>query len=84
VMLFEMLAGRMPFNDPDPIVMMRMHAKKPPPRLDELTNHAPWCTPQIVALVEGALSKDPAHRFATAHLMIAALDDAFASLDHVA
>ena len=81
VILFEMLAGCMPFNDPDPMVMMRLHAKLPPPRLDELTHGAPWCTPQLVALVEGALMKEPDHRFASAQVMIAALDDAFASLD---
>jgi serine/threonine protein kinase len=84
VILFEMLAGRMPFNDPDPIVMMRLHAKTPAPRLDELMHGAAWCTPQIVALVDGALAKNPDHRFTSAQQMIAALDDAFASIDHVA
>lgn len=84
VMLFEMLAGAMPFNDPDPQVMMRLHAKIAPPRLDEVTRGAPWCTPQIVGLVEGALIKNPAERFASADVMIAALDDAFSSIDHIA
>ncbi len=83
VMLFEMLAGRLPFVDKDPQVVMRMHAKQPAPRLDEVVPGAPWATAAVVALVDGALSKDPAHRFPTGAAMIAALDHAFASLDHL-
>jgi serine/threonine-protein kinase len=83
VVLFEMLAGRMPFVDPDPLVLMRLHARQPPPRLDEISHGAAWCTPQVIALVEGALIKDPDQRFPSADVMIAALDDAFQSLDHL-
>ena len=83
VMLFEMLAGYPPFRDPDPQVMMRLHAKVPPPRLDEAAYRAPWCTPEIVALVEGALVKDPAGRFGSVPQIIAALDAAFRSIDHL-
>jgi serine/threonine-protein kinase len=83
VILYEMLAGCLPFNDPDPMVMMRMQAKMAPPRLDKLTHGAPWCTPQVMALVEGALSKEPDNRFPSAQVMTAALDDAFQSLDQV-
>ncbi len=84
VILFEMLTGRLPFRDPDPQVMMRLHAKQPPPRLDELAGGERWCTPQVVALVEGALIKDPNDRFPNAQVMMMALDDAFRSIDHVA
>jgi serine/threonine protein kinase len=84
IMLFEMLTGRVPFENPDPLTQMRMHCKAPIPRLDQVTRNAPWCTPQLVAVVEGGLAKDPNHRFRDAQTMIAALDDAFASLDHVA
>ena len=84
VILFEMLVGRMPFVDPDPMVLMRLHAKQPPPRLDDATGGAPWCTPQMIALVEGALIKDPEQRFPSAAVMVAALDDAFQSIDHIA
>jgi serine/threonine protein kinase len=84
IMLFEMLTGRVPFENADPLTQMRMHCKAPIPRLDQVTKHAPWSTPQLVAVVEGGLAKDPNHRFRDAQTMIAALDDAFASLDHVA
>jgi serine/threonine protein kinase len=83
IMLYEMLTGNPPFRDPDPVVMMRLQAKVAPTGLRELTHDAPWCTPQLVALVEGALVKEPEHRFASAELMTAVLDDAFASLDHL-
>jgi len=81
VILFEMLAGRLPFLDRDPMVVMRMHAKDPPPRLDEIAPGARWVTPQLIALVEGALVKDPNNRFPSAPVMMMALEDAFASLN---
>ena len=83
VILFEMLTGRLPFRDPDPQVLLRHHARTPPPRLDQVASGAPWCTPQLIAVVDAALVKDPAHRFPNAPTMIAALDDAFYSLDRV-
>ena len=58
--LFEMLTGRVPFDHPDPMMQMRMQVKAPPPRLDMLAKNQPWCTPQLVTLVDGGLTKDPA------------------------
>ncbi|HEY1555465.1 MAG TPA: serine/threonine-protein kinase [Kofleriaceae bacterium] len=81
--LFEMLTGRVPFDHPDPMMQMRMQVKAPPPRLDMLARGAAWCTPQLSALLDAALSKDPNDRFANAQTMMGALDDAFASIDHV-
>jgi serine/threonine protein kinase len=80
IMLYEMLAKRLPFRDPDPVVVMQQQVKMALPPLRKVTNDAPWCTPEVVALVEGALVKDPAHRFASAAAMIEALDIAFGSL----
>ncbi len=81
--LFEMLTGRTPFDHPDPMMQMRMQVKAPPPRLDMLAKGAAWCTPQLNALVDAALTKDPNQRFPTAQVMIQALDDAFVSLDNI-
>jgi serine/threonine-protein kinase len=83
VLLFEMLTGRLPFHDPDPIRLMTLHVKARRPRIDEVTNNAVWATPEVCALVEGALVKEPAHRFASAQGMMAALDAAFYSIDHL-
>jgi serine/threonine-protein kinase len=80
IMLYEMLAGRVPFRDPDPVVVMRQQVKLEVPSLRKVTSDAAWCTPELVALVDGALSKDPAHRFPAARAMIGALDMAFEAL----
>jgi eukaryotic-like serine/threonine-protein kinase len=83
VMLFEMLTGRLPYHDPDPLRLMAMHAKSKVPKLDAVTQGAVWATPEVCALIAGALIKDPAHRFASAAAMIEALDTAFYSIDHL-
>lgn len=82
VILFQLLSGSLPFEARDPAAVMRMHVKQPAPRLDERIS-ASWVTPELIALVDGALIKEPEHRFAGADVMMAALDDAFASLDRV-
>lgn len=82
VLLFEMLTGRLPFHDPDPLKLMGLHAKAPTPRIDQVTDAA-WATPEVCALVAGALIKEPAHRFPSADVMIAMLDAAFYSIDHL-
>jgi eukaryotic-like serine/threonine-protein kinase len=83
VILYETLAGRPPFDSEDPVTLLKMHVKSPPPPLWKVTNAAPWCTPPLAALVDGALAKDPAHRFPSAEAMIAALDHAFYSIDYI-
>jgi len=83
VILFEMLTGRLPFQHDDPLRLMAMHVKNRLPKLDDVTQHAAWVTPEMCALVDGALIKDPAHRFPSAEVMIQALDDAFYSIDHI-
>ena len=81
--LFEMLTGRVPFDHADPMMQMRMQVKSPAPRLDMFAKQEPWCTPQLVALIDGALVKNPDERFPSATVMMSALDDAFLSIDHV-
>ena len=83
VILFEMLTGQLPFHDPDPLKLMMMQARARSPRLDEVAGHTAWATAEVCALVEGAMVKDPAHRFPSAEVMMAALDDAFYSINHV-
>ncbi|HEY5951649.1 MAG TPA: serine/threonine-protein kinase [Kofleriaceae bacterium] len=79
-MLFEMLAGRPPFDDDDPSVLLRKQAFEPPPTLAQV---APALTfnPELEALVACALAKQPGDRFACAADMSTAVDAALRSLE---
>jgi len=83
VMLFEMLTGSPPFDSRDPAALLRAHVGTPAPTLQSRAPGAPWATPQLEAVVAGALVKKPSDRFASAAVMRAALDDAFLSLQQV-
>jgi serine/threonine-protein kinase len=83
VILFEMLTERPPFPDRDPELVRELHIRVPPPKLDEICRGAAWCTPQVLALVETALAKDREARYQTALAMRDAVDEAFASLQHL-
>jgi serine/threonine-protein kinase len=72
VVLFEMLAGRRPFVGEIPEVI-RQHLTEPVPPLD--VGGAPRvATPELAALLERAMAKEPVDRFQTAEAMRAALD----------
>ena len=83
VMLYELLAGRPPFQAPTYIALVTQHLQQPPPPLQQARPDLP--TPLVVA-VHKALEKEPRHRFASAAEMAAALpsDAAVANLDRVA
>ncbi|MBD8527349.1 bifunctional serine/threonine-protein kinase/formylglycine-generating enzyme family protein [Pseudomarimonas arenosa] len=67
VLTFEMLTGRLPYQNADPLGLALMHATDPVPRLPAERKH--W---QI--LVDRAMAKLPGERFADAQEMMAALD----------
>lgn len=83
VMLYEMLAGRKPFWDNDPQLVKDLQVKGIVPPLDEVCRGADWLTPPVLQLVETALMKDREQRFFDAAQMVLALDNAFASLEHL-
>lgn len=58
VILFEMLAGRPPFDGPSSVLAIR-HATAPPPRLDEFRSDLPE---PLVELVDRTLAKPPSNR----------------------
>jgi serine/threonine-protein kinase len=76
-MLFEMLAGRPPFQGRTPGEILRQHLEAPPPSLRQLR---PGLAPQTAALVARLLAKDPAARFPHAQAVVAALNVAIATL----
>lgn len=68
--LFEMLTGQMPYQADTPIAVMLKHINEPVPRvLDANPDLPPGCE----TVIERALAKDPAGRFATAGEMAEAL-----------
>jgi serine/threonine-protein kinase len=70
VILFEMLAGRRPFEGPTYAVLVAKLLTEPPPPLDELR---PGLPAGLVRAVHRALEKEPADRFASAEQFAAAL-----------
>ena len=83
VTVFEMLTGRPPFRSPDPMALMRMQASAPVPTLASVDPGGAYRTPAVEHLVARALAKRPELRFVDAAEMIAALDAAFVTLDHL-
>ena len=73
VMLYEMLTGVVPFDDPAPATLALQHITAPPPPPREVN-------PAVGAATEGvllrALSKLPDERYASGAALLDALDDA--------
>jgi eukaryotic-like serine/threonine-protein kinase len=72
IMLYEMLTGRVPFVEPNPLAAMneRLLHDPPPPR--ELN---PGISPQLEEILYRALERDPRHRYSTAQEMMRDLEN---------
>jgi serine/threonine protein kinase len=70
VLLFELLSGRPPFEGPGVRALLLQHQHDPPPSLLEL---APDAGVELDRIVQRALAKDPADRFASAQAFAEAL-----------
>ena len=70
IVLFEMLTGKKPLTDDDPLVTVRKQIDQPPPRLADV---APGDYGQLEQIVARALEKKPAERFRSAAAMSEAL-----------
>ncbi len=85
VVLYEALAGRLPFEAESPFAIAHAHAYDPPPPLDRAAADVPT---SIVAAVEAAMRKEPRERppalELAAALRTASLDDATVVLSGVA
>jgi serine/threonine-protein kinase len=80
IVLYEMLAGRAPFEDKDPLAMLGAHVSRPPPRFADV---APGVEipPGLEDIVQHGLRKAAAERIRTAADYLALLD-AFAAPAH--
>ncbi len=77
VVLFEMLAGRPPFDGDSAVAIALKHVSQPPPRLRELR---PEIHERLEAVVSKSLAKESEDRFTDADSFLAALDHAEAAL----
>jgi eukaryotic-like serine/threonine-protein kinase len=70
IMLYELLAGKLPFEARDSTTLGRLHQTAEAPSLSEAN---PSVSMQLEGIVRRALSKDPAQRYRNADQMAAAL-----------
>jgi serine/threonine-protein kinase len=77
VILYEMLAGRVPFDGDSAVSIALKHLGEPPPRLGTVR---PGIQPALEAVVMKALAKQPAQRYASADEFVAALEGAKAAI----
>jgi serine/threonine protein kinase len=76
VMLFEMLTGVVPFDDPSPLVVALQHLNRAPPRPRTLN---PNLSPTTEGILHKALAKDPEERFQSAGELMSHLERALTS-----
>lgn len=73
VIIYEMLAGRLPFQGNNQATLLYQHLHDPPPSLQQWRPDAP---PQIDQIIQKAMAKEPAERYATAGELSRDLEDA--------
>ena len=73
VMLYEMLAGRLPFEGDSAVAVALKHLSEQPPPISQFR---PDVHPALEAVVMAALAKDPAQRWQSAEDLAAALEAA--------
>jgi len=76
-MAFELVAGRLPFDERSPHKVIAAHMTESPPPLDTVRPDAP---PEIVRLVARCLAKDPSDRPHSADELLSILDSGIAPL----
>ena len=78
VMLYEMLAGRLPFEGDSAVSVALKHLSEPPPPISQFR---PDVSPALESVVMAALAKDPAHRWQSADDFAEALQAAGIQLE---
>jgi predicted Ser/Thr protein kinase len=78
VVLYELLAGDVPFPGDNFVTIAMKHVNEPPPSLLEVRNDVPL---QVAAAVDRALEKDPRERFPTMDAFATELEACLATVD---
>jgi serine/threonine protein kinase len=76
--LYELLAGEVPFPGESFVAVAMKHVHEPPPNLLEARKDVP---PRVAAAVDRALEKDPEQRFATMDEFAAELEACLSEVD---
>ena len=76
IMLFEMLTGKQPYQGKTPYKVLSAHVHEPIPKIRELRPDLPEA---LQPVIDKALAKEPADRFASAHELASALKAAMRS-----
>ncbi len=76
VILFEILTGAVPFNDPSPASIALQHISQTPPSPRSIN---PLLSPAVEAVLLKALEKDPKNRYQSGAKLMSALSDAIKS-----
>jgi serine/threonine-protein kinase len=71
IVLFEMLTGRMPFNDESPLGLMLEVVKAEIPDVRQINAEA---DPQIAQILSRMIAKEPADRYPSCHELVADLN----------
>jgi serine/threonine-protein kinase len=71
IVLFEMLTGKMPFNDESPLGLMLEVVKAQIPDVRELNHDV---DPQIAGILAKMIAKDPAERYQNCHDLVSDLN----------
>ena len=77
IMLYEMIAGRPPFQDEDTVRVLAKHLSAPVPAMADLAPDV-VVSAAVEEMIRKGLSKDKAERYPNAAAYIAAIDDLFA------
>lgn len=80
IVAYELLTGRVPFDDASAMSVALKHISDPPPPPTELNPNIPAEVEQVLMRV---LDKDPDKRFATAKEFVGAMELAFNMLDNI-
>jgi eukaryotic-like serine/threonine-protein kinase len=77
VVMYEMLAGRRPFEEKDPALLFKQQRTQDPPPIHDV---APGVNvpPRVEAVVMRLIQRDPQSRHATANDLVAAIDEVLA------
>ncbi|HML21576.1 MAG TPA: protein kinase [Aggregatilinea sp.] len=73
IVLYEMLAGKVPFDDPSAMSVALKHLNEAPP---PMSLYNPKLPPEVEAVIMRALEKKPEHRYPTGRELVDALERA--------